>query len=454
MNEALLTYDGGTLLLGGEIPGRVPPAFQWDARVGQFRAPAVARRGIVRFFAKHHLPLRDESSAARGLAVELRATYTPRDYQTEAFRAWTRADGCGTVVLPTGAGKTCIALAAIAHVGRSTLIVAPTLDLMSQWYALLTDMFRDEAGILGGGYHEVRDLTVTTYDSAYIYAGLYGNRFDLLIFDEVHHLPAPNYRQIPRLSTAWQRLGLTATYERQDGAHAALEELIGPVVYRKEVRDLAGEFLAEFEIVRLHTELTDEEAARYAGCAEVYLGYLKRAGLQPFAGGWEEFIRRSAFDAEARRALLAKTEMTRLIAGSERKLEVLDSLLKQHQGDKVLIFTEQNELVYRISREFLVPALTHQTKTRERKWILDGFKGDLFRAIVTSRVLNEGIDVPSAKIAIILSGSASPREHLQRLGRILRKDPARRLAILYEVVTSATAEVSVSSRRRITNAHP
>jgi hypothetical protein len=155
MGEALLTYDGGTLLLGGEIPSRVPPAFQWDARVGQFRAPAVARRGIVRFFAKHHLPLRDESSAARGLAVELRATYTPRDYQTEAFRAWTRADGCGTVVLPTGAGKTYIALAAIAHVGRSTLIVAPTLDLMSQWYALLNCPHARGGEPLGTGMAEL-----------------------------------------------------------------------------------------------------------------------------------------------------------------------------------------------------------------------------------------------------------------------------------------------------------
>jgi superfamily II DNA or RNA helicase len=132
---------------------------------------------------------------------------------------------------------------------------------------------------------------------------------------------------------------------------------------------------------------------------------------------------------------------------------VLDSLLKQHWQDKVIIFTEQNELVYRISSEFLLPAITHQTKARERKWILDGFKGELLHAIVTAKVLNEGIDVPAAKVAIVLSGSASPREYLQRLGRILRKGDGHKRAVLYEVVTSATREMNVSARRRKTDAY-
>lgn len=454
MAEVVLTYDAGTLLLEGEVPRRVPPQFQWDPRVEKFRAPAVARRGIHRFCERQGIALRDRCSAARKLALELRTNFAPREYQQEAYRAWEQAGGCGTVVLPTGAGKTFIALAAIARVKRSALVVAPTLELMNQWYSLLTDAFGEGVGLLGGGYHEVRPLTVTTYDSAFIYAAEYGNRFDLLIFDEVHHLPAPNFRQIPQLSTAWCRLGLTATYERQDGEHRALEELIGPVVYRKSIMDLRGEFLSDYELIRIHTDLTEEEAARYAIVEKDYHDYLKATGLKPFGAGWDEFIRRSAYDPDARKALLAKQEMKRIIIGSERKLEVLDSLLKQHFTDKVLIFTEQNDLVYRISREFLLPAITYQTKARERKWILDGFKGELFHAIVTSKVLNEGIDVPSAKIAVILSGSASPREQVQRLGRILRKDPARRQAILYEVVTSATAEVNISSRRRIADAHP
>ncbi|MGC8862626.1 MAG: helicase-related protein [Armatimonadota bacterium] len=131
---------------------------------------------------------------------------------------------------------------------------------------------------------------------------------------------------------------------------------------------------------------------------------------------------------------------------------MLDSLTKQHFADKIIIFTEHNDLVYLIARGLLIPAITHETKTKERKWILDGFKDGTFRATVTSKVLNEGVDVPIAKMAIILSGSASPREHLQRLGRILRKAGDRRAAVFYEVVTPATTETSGSLRRRKTHA--
>jgi superfamily II DNA or RNA helicase len=275
----------------------------------------------------------------------------------------------------------------------------------------------------------------------------------MLVFDEVHHLPAPTYQHIPRCSTAWHRLGLTATYERLDGQHEVLDALLGPVVYKRGMDDLTGEYLADYEIVRIRAALTTEESARYDELAAYYAAYLKETGLKLFGQGWTEFIKKSGGDPRARRALMAKQEMQRIVIGSERKLEILDTLLKQHWMDKTIIFTEHNDLVYRIAESFLIPAITHQTKARERKWILDGFKGDQFHAIVTSKVLNEGIDVPAAKIAIVLSGSASPREYLQRLGRILRKGGDRRQALLYEVVTASTVEVGVSARRRKTDAY-
>lgn len=449
-----LVFDSGTLVIHGPVPPDLPPQFEWDERVERFRAPAVARRAAVQRFLKRGVDVEDAASRSVALDLKLRTSYTPHPYQKEALAAWVESGMCGTVVLPTGAGKTFVALGAMERVGRGTLVVAPTIDLMSQWYSLLVDSFGVEVGILGGGYHDLRDITVTTYDSAYIHAADYGDRFDLVIFDEVHHLPSPKCQQIPMLSSAWNRLGLTATYERQDGAHEMLEFLLGPVVYRRGVEDLKGEYLSDYETVRIRTTLTEEEAERYKAAAACYFGFVKKTGIKPFASGWGEFVKMSAYDADARQALVAKQEMKRIVVGSERKLEVLDSLLKQHFADKVIIFTEQNDLVYRISREFLVPAITHQTKARERKWILDGFKEDTFRVIVTSKVLNEGIDVPSAKIAIILSGSASPREHLQRLGRILRRNAnGRRTAVLYEVVTSATTETNVSARRRKTDAY-
>lgn len=448
-----IRFDAGTLLIEGDPLCVPPPQFEWDERAGKLRAPAVARRAAVQYLGARGIPVEDMSSAARDIDLKLRASYAPHPYQRQALEAWVRSGTCGTVVLPTGAGKSFVALGAITRVGRSALVVAPTIDLMSQWYSLLVDSFGVEVGILGGGHHEVRDLTVTTYDSAYIYAADYGNRFDLVVFDEVHHLPSPKFQQIPMMCSAWNRLGLTATYERQDGAHEMLQFLVGPVVYRLGVEDLRGRQLSDYQTVRIRTALTADEAAAYQQCARTYFGFLKTSGLKPFGAGWAEFIKMSAYDEGARRALLAKQQMKRIVVSSERKLEVLDSLLKQHSRDSTIVFTEHNDLVYRISREFLIPAVTHHTRPRERKWILDSFKAGTFRAIVTSKVLNEGVDVPTAKIAVVLSGSASPREHLQRLGRILRRGGDRKTAVLYEVVTSATTETGVSARRRKTDAY-
>ena len=127
----------------------------------------------------------------RTIKPTLKLDFDLHHYQQEGLQAWIDADCLGTVILPTGAGKTLLALKAIEHVGRSTLIIVPTIDLLNQWYDLLTNAFDLEIGILGGGYHELQEITVTTYDSAYRYSNEYGNRFGFLIFDEVHHLPSP-----------------------------------------------------------------------------------------------------------------------------------------------------------------------------------------------------------------------------------------------------------------------
>jgi superfamily II DNA or RNA helicase len=446
----ILTFDHGTLLIEGALPaGMLPDSVcVWDARVLRYRATALARRTILQQCARRGLPVDDRSSLARPLSLTPRIALTPRPYQDAALATWLRGGACGTVMLPTGAGKTCVALQAIGRLRCSTLVVVPTLDLLQQWYALLRDVFGMDVGVLGGGTHALQDLTVTTYDSAYLHMARYGNRFDLLIFDEVHHLPAPSYRQIPLMSTARYRLGLTATYLRADDAQAELDYLIGPLLYRATITELAGEYLAGYEIVRLRVRLTEEEATRYAAAHTVYREFLHSNKLLPHGAGWQEFIARSAIDPAARAALLAAQTMRRLVAGATRKWELLDTLLRRHPREKVLIFTEYTELVYRIAEDFLIPAITHQTPARERKEILDGFRGADYSRIVTSKVLNEGVDVPAAKVGIMLGGSASPREYTQRLGRLLRKGDGTSMATLYEVVTSATTEVQVSARRR------
>ena len=136
----------------------------------------------------------------------------------------------------------------------------------------------------------------------------------------------------------------------------------------------------------------------------------------------------------------------KIALGTEAKIRVLQDLLIRHRHDKVVIFTAENEMVYRISRDFLIPAITHETNVKERGFWLKALNGGKISALVTSKVLNEGVNIPDASVAIILSGSGSSREHIQRLGRILRKQGDKQ-AILYEVVTRNTSEERISQRR-------
>ena len=144
--------------------------------------------------------------------------------------------------------------------------------------------------------------------------------------------------------------------------------------------------------------------------------------------------------------MLAYRESKRIALGTDSKLRVLSELLQRHRREKDLIFTAENEMVYRISQRFLVPSITHETGVKERRAWLEAFNRGEVLALATSKVLNEGVNIPDASVAVVLSGSGSTREHVQRLGRILRKFPGKE-AILYEVVTQDTTEEHISRRR-------
>ena len=452
MIPPILSFHDGTLVLNGWSRNIPPPLFQFDPRSHVWRCPAISYRLVIETFRRQGFPVRDEAAGFGELALSFRIPIDLYPYQSEALRHWTNRDCRGTVILPTGSGKTVVALHAMAFAREDTLVVSPTLDLMNQWYDRICDTFGIDAGILGGGHHEIRPVTITTYDSAYRHMDRYGNRFGLLVFDEIHHLPAPTYLQIPELAVAPHRLGLTATYRRADVRHPLLARCVGPVVYEKRIRDLKGQVLSEYETVRIPVRLDGDEQKMYDRHQDVYRQFVRENKVRYFAGGWERFIRQSAVKPAARRALLARTEMRRIFFRAAAKWEVLESILKQHVRDRVLVFTEDNALAYAISRHFLIPALTHHTDTRERRALLDRFRNGTVRFLVTSKVLNEGVDVPEANVAVVLGGSASPVEHVQRLGRILRKKSGKR-AVLYEVVARGTAEGNVSYRRRGSDAY-
>jgi superfamily II DNA or RNA helicase len=337
---------------------------------------------------------------------------------------------------------------AISARRRSTLVVAPTLDLVSQWYSLLYASFGVPVGVVGGGDYDVRPLTVATYDSAYLHMDDMGAKFGMLVFDECHHLPSASYALAARLCLAPYRLGLTATYERADGRESALDPLLGPVVYQKDIVELSGEYLAEYETVRLHVELSAEEREEYASERAIYLAFLREHGIRMAdPRGWQDFIIRASRTDAGRRALRAYRRQRDLALRAPAKLEALEGLLGLHREDRTLVFTQDNATAYGISRRFLVPAITHQTKVRERSEILARFSKGEYRVVVTSKVLNEGVDVPEANVAVVISGSGSVREHVQRLGRILRRSAEKR-AILYELVSKGTSETATSERRR------
>ncbi|MFN3202824.1 MAG: DEAD/DEAH box helicase family protein [Bradymonadia bacterium] len=439
----------GTLdIRGVEDADLLPACCRWDARSRSYRAPAIDYAEIVMALVRAKVPYTDHARAYTEMTEQIHARRTPRPYQAEAIEAWQKAKGRGVVVLPTGAGKTYVALMAIEAKGRSTLVVAPTLDLVRQWYDNLRNAFRVPVGIVGGGEYDVQDLTVITYDSAYQHMEHLGSRFGLIVFDECHHLPGDAYGMASKLCIAPYRLGLTATPERGDGRHEELVELIGPFVYRKQINELSGDFLAEYTTERILVDLSPEEWAEYQEERAIYRDFVHRSGISfKRKGGWQEFIAKSSRSAEGRRAMQAYRRQRALAFAAPSKLEYVEMLLHQHRRDRAILFTQDNATAYSIARRFLVPVITHQTKIKERSAILQGLADGTFNALSTSKVLNEGVDVPDANVAIIISGSGSVREHVQRLGRILRKK-GDKTATLYELVSNDTAEAYTSERRR------
>jgi superfamily II DNA or RNA helicase len=445
----VLSFRSGTLeLSGADKSDSVPKPLTWDARSGVFRAPALAYAEVVLGLRKQQQVYEDRARAYPELALGLVLRREPRPFQVEALAAWEKGRGRGVVVLPTGAGKSHVALMAIDARRRAALVVAPTLDLVRQWYDLLRLSFGTEVGIVGGGSHDVRPLTVTTYDSACLHMEHLGARFGLVVFDECHHLPGPSFSLAAEMSLAPFRLGLTATPERADGLDSRLQALIGPTLYRKDIVELSGRYLADYDVERIDVELTAEERTEYEAERTIYIEFVRSQGIRfDSPAGFGSFVMRSAQSAAGQRAMRAYRRQRELALASSAKLEYLEHLLSLHRRQRALVFTQDNATAYAVSRRFLIPVITHQTKIKERSAILERFSAGQYSAVATSKVLNEGVDVPDASVAIVLSGSGSVREHVQRLGRVLRRQGDKR-AILYELVSSRTNESGTSERRR------
>jgi len=443
-----LRFDRGTILLTDppdDCNLAAAPGVVWDPRVGVHRAPAIGYRALKRWLVESGIRFQDITPPLRPTG-EAWSTIDLRPYQEATLAAWELGHRRGVVAPPAGSGKTRLALAAVQRTRLSALCLVPTRVLLDQWLREIDRLHRGPVGCYGDGVRQLHPLTVATFESAYRHMTHLGDRFDLLIVDEVHHFGGGLRDEALEMAIAGARLGLTATPARGTAA-ARLAELVGPTLFELAVADLAGGFLASFDAVTLHLDLSSEERSAYTGLSSVFLGIYAEFRRAAPEATWMDFTLHAARAPGGRRALAAWRQMRRLLAFTLAKRRALASLLERHRSSRVLIFTADNETAYAIAREHLVMPLTCDIGRRERDAALERFRlGDL-RALVSARVLNEGLDVPDADVAVIVGGALGEREHVQRVGRLLRPGEGKR-ATVYELVTRHTIEVGQARRRR------
>ena len=366
-----------------------------------------------------------------------------RWYQRDAVSAWRDAGDRGVIVLPTGAGKTLVALAAIAELGVATLILVPTRILLDQWVRVLEAAWPHAIGRLGDGDYRVAPITVATYASAVTWAPRVGDRFGLVIVDEAHHVGAWCPSEILEMLVAPSRLGLTAT----PSPSAALPRHIGPLVYELTIEDLRGEALADYDVETVEIQLERDERARYSLLRGEFAAFYAQTARTVPGMQWREFLRIARRSERGRDSLAAWRASRALLAYPAGKRRAVREIVARHPTERTLIFTADNQTAYAIARELLVMPITCDIGRAERTKMIDRFRSGETTVLVSAQVLDEGFDLPEAEVAIVVGGTGSTRRHVQRIGRLLRPRPGKR-ARIYELVVQRSAEVSQVTRRR------
>lgn len=453
---ATLQFSAGTLILEGYEPPGVPKIgagveWIWDNRIRAWRCDAIAYPALridPQFAAAR---IADSVPAWHRVTWPKRALRKLRPDQEKAVALWNKA-GRGCLVMPTGTGKTEVALNIMASAAISTLVVAPVRDLMYQWHRRIAEGLGYDAGIIGDNVFRVSPVSVTTYESACIHMERLGNQFGMIVFDECHHLPGRVRADAARMCAAPLRLGLTATPERSDGRQTELEHLIGPIVYEIPLALARGDTLADYDVIRIPVHLTDDEHRQYDRLSAQLRSYmLERRKTDP-EFTWETLCSESVRSPESRRAMRAYLAKKSIENRAEEKLRVVEDLFRLHAGEPCLIFAGSNAMARDVSLRFLIPCLLSHCGKKERLDVLQGLEARVYPALVANQVLDEGVDLPDVKVAIVIGGKASTRQAKQRLGRVLRKSGNRR-AILYEIVCADTNEEVRSRTRRGSDAY-
>lgn len=441
-------FDRGTLCAPLHLPRNLQTAAYWtdDPRNGCLRCSAIHYRELF----ERIQGLNDEVAAWMPVTIANARIKQLRDYQIQARDVWL-AQKRGILVMPTGSGKTEVAMSIIEQLQCSTLVVCPLRALMYQWKERLEKSLQCKIGIIGDTHKHIRPITVTTYQSAWIHMGELGNQFKCLVFDECHHLPGPSRSEAARLSAAPYRLGLTATPPK-DARWSEIQSLIGALACEIGAEQIPKEFLAEHTIRKIEVELTSEERDEYLRLGKVIQSYVMDMKQTDPDFVWNDAQTKDSASLRARQALRAHRRRIAIEERAEEKMDVLEYILCEHPEAQAIIFTGSNQMGYELSQRFLIPCLLEHCDSKERKVILDGFREQRYRAIISNQVLDEGVDLVSAKIAIILGGKSTTQQAEQRLGRIKRKC-GDQFAYLYEVICKETKEVNRSRQRRKSDAY-
>ena len=347
--------------------------------------------------------------------------WTMRDYQRDAVEGFW-SGGSGVVVLPCGAGKTIVGAAAMARAQATTLILVTNTVSARQWKAELiarTTLTEDEIGEYSGNRKEIRPVTIATYQvmttkrkGVFPHLELFDTRdWGLVIYDEVHLLPAPIFRFTADIQSR-RRLGLTATLVREDGREGDVFTLIGPKRYDAPWREIEAQgWIAPADCVEVRVTLPDRDRLVYA-------------------------------TAEP-------DERYRLASSAEVKNDVVEALVHQHADDRVLVIGQYLDQLAELAEHLEAPLITGETSVKERQRLFEAFRQGEVRVLVVSKVANFSVDLPEAGVAIQVSGSfGSRQEEAQRLGRLLRPKSDGRTARFYAVVARDTVDADFAQHRQ------
>ncbi|WP_322348584.1 DNA repair helicase XPB [Tumebacillus algifaecis] len=393
-----------------------------------------ARGPLKRLLAQHGYPVQDRVGYVDGDALPLALctetesgdAFLLRPYQQEAVRAFAAGDvdgGSGVVVLPCGAGKTVVGIAAIAKMQTNTLVLTPNILAARQWIDELldkTDLPADAVGEYSAERKDIRPITVTTYQMLTYRSGqtyphferLNSRRWGLIVYDEVHLLPAPIFRLTADVQST-RRLGLTATLVREDGAEPDVFAMIGPKKYEVPWKVMeSGGFIAPTCCYEIDVPLPQDWRIRYASAAP--------------------------------------RQKYRIASLNPRKYEVIAALLRKHSEDRVLIIGQYIEQLDAAGELLGVPVLTGKTKLAEREELFRQFRAGEISVLIVSKVANVAIDLPDANVAVQISGTfGSRQEEAQRIGRILRPNRDGSSSHFYTVVTRDTVDREMANHRQL-----